>query len=164
MQNTKRMLGAGVALSAALALLIITPVSARGADEESGHGHGKAQQHGGTVVMTEDHHFELVFDGNMVKVYGYDGDQNPISLQGVSGSATLRTRRGDGGNQVELEYHSGDEGDYLEAHIEGLSDGKAGKAKIAFELSGLSSGDTTTFIAKYSPPEDEEEGHGHHDH
>ena len=131
-------------------------------DEESaGHSHAKATQHDGSVVMTEKHHFELVFAGDAVKVYGYDKAQKAISLKGASGSASMRVRGG-GSGKAELKYHSEGPGGYLEAHIEGLGKLKPGQAKITFAVSGLPGADSATFTAANAAGEGhEEEGPGH---
>jgi len=130
-------------------------------EEGAGHSHAKAAQHDGSVVMTEKHHFELVFAGDAVKVYGYDKDQKPISLKGASGSASMRVRGGSSG-KAELKYHAEDPGGYLEAHFEGLGKLKPGQAKITFAVSGLPGAESATFTAANAAGDGHaEEGHGH---
>lgn len=67
-------------------------------DEESaGHGHNKAAAHGGGVTMTKEFHFESVFTPKEIRVYAYDGSQNPMQIkhwkQGlINGKVTVQFR------------------------------------------------------------------------
>ncbi len=64
-------------------------------ESQKGHSHARAEIHGGTVVMSKMHHFEVVFKPKAIKVYLYDGRQNPLSAEGVTGTVTLKTRGGE---------------------------------------------------------------------
>lgn len=132
--------------------------------EGAGHSHEKAAQHGGVVAMTEKHHFEIVFHGDEVKVYGYDKQQNRIPLESVSGKVLLRTKEGKA-QETPLKYYSDDSGKgYLEAEIEGISEYEAGSAKLTFTLSGLAGPESTvSFTESYKPHEEGEGHHGHHE-
>lgn len=63
-------------------------------NETEGHSHAKAEQHGGLITMStkKEFHFEVVFHSDSVRVYLYDGKQNPISAKGVSGITSLLFR------------------------------------------------------------------------
>lgn len=63
-------------------------------DEESaGHGQNKAAAHGGGVTMTKEFHFESVFTPKEIRVYAYDGSQNPMQVkhwkQGLIGGKVM---------------------------------------------------------------------------
>ena len=66
-------------------------------NETEGHSHAKAEQHGGLITMStnKEFHFEVVFHSDLVRVYLYDGKQNPISAKGVSGITSLLFREPD---------------------------------------------------------------------
>ena len=62
--------------------------------EAAGHGHEKAQVHGGSAAMTQEFHFETVFTPDEIRLYVYDGKQNPMMAkhwkQGlITGSVTV---------------------------------------------------------------------------
>lgn len=62
--------------------------------EAAGHAHEKAQVHGGSASMTKEFHFETVFTPEEIRLYIYDGKQNPMMAkhwkQGlVKGSVTV---------------------------------------------------------------------------
>lgn len=146
-------------------------------EEAPGHSHAEARAHGGQVTMTKQHHFELVYEGETVKVYGYDKGQNPISLEGVSGELRLKTRGGDS-RRVDLETHGADtDRVYLRAQLTGLEDVEPGNAKLTLSLNGVPGAEETVeFTQTYEPrtgahgggQDHGEEGHheedgGHHD-
>lgn len=62
--------------------------------EAEGHGHKKAEAHGGQVTMTKEFHFEVLFHRDEVRVYLYDIKQNPLSMHGIAGTVSFRTRTG----------------------------------------------------------------------
>ncbi len=66
-------------------------------NETKGHSQAKAEQHGGLITMStkKEFHFEVVFHRDSVRVYLYDGKQNPISAKGVSGITSLLFREPD---------------------------------------------------------------------
>jgi len=66
-------------------------------NETKGHSQAKAEQHGGLITMStkKEFHFEVVFQHDSVRVYLYDGKQNPISAKGVSGKTSLLFREPD---------------------------------------------------------------------
>lgn len=63
-------------------------------ESEAGHSHEKAEAHGGTVVMTQQHHFEVVPMMHGLAVFAYDYHQNPVDASGASGSVTILTKSG----------------------------------------------------------------------
>lgn len=146
-------------------------------EEAPGHSHAEARAHGGQVTMTKQHHFELVYQGDTVKVYGYDKGQNPISLEDASGELRLKTRGGES-RTVELESSEGDSDRvHLRAQLTGLGDVEPGDAKLTLSLNGVpGSQNPIEFTQTYEPGtgdhggghHEEEEGHheedgGHHD-
>jgi hypothetical protein len=75
-----------VVATAAGALTIAAP--ARAVDEELVHDH--APRHGGVVGMAGTRHVEIVLGSDVVRVYLSDLHRVPLSLDGVSGTVTLR--------------------------------------------------------------------------
>lgn len=67
-------------------------VEGHSAEEVGGHSHGKLEGHGGSVTMTREFHFEVVFHRDKIQVYLYGGEENPLSTEGVSGSVRVRFR------------------------------------------------------------------------
>jgi|GEM_PF-2445794 len=66
-------------------------------DEGAGHSHERAAAHGGSVSMTREFHFESVFLPNEIRVYVYDGDQNPMPAGNwksgpIKGTVTVQFR------------------------------------------------------------------------
>ncbi len=113
-------------------------------DDESaaGHSHAQAELHGGSVTMTPDHHFEVVFAAAEMRVYAYDGKQVPIqSLKDVAVSGTLHAKEGDPIG-VEFEYVAPDEeagrsqGYFVAAYD--FSEVEDGTLKAMIEVAGLS--------------------------
>jgi len=70
-----------------------------GEEVKAGHSHAKAEAHGGEVVMTKKHHFEVVWMPDHVMVYLYDQSQQPLAAQGVTGEVTFKFK--DGKTQTE---------------------------------------------------------------
>ncbi len=80
-------------LSAAVVFgLGVNPVSAQhdhgghdhGAHEHgegAGHSHGRVEGHGGVVTMSKEFHIETVFMPDEVRLYLYDGSQNPMHVK-----------------------------------------------------------------------------------
>ena len=75
-------------------LLTGSMVWAHNDEDEAGHSHEKAEVHGGTVVMTQSHHFEIVPMMNGLAVFAYDHEQNPIDVSNASGPATVILKSG----------------------------------------------------------------------
>ena len=51
-----------------------------GHDESTaGHSHERSTLHGGQATMTPNHHFEVLFLEKELRVYVYDGKQNPVA-------------------------------------------------------------------------------------
>lgn len=61
--------------------------------EAAGHSHSKAEGHGGGVVMTKAHHFEVVYHEKSVRVYVYDSTQKAIDPKGASGTVSTKFRK-----------------------------------------------------------------------
>jgi hypothetical protein len=77
-------------------------------EEAKGHSHESCELHGGSVVMTPSHHFEVVFAREEVRVYGYDGAQKPINeMKDATGTVTLQAKDGSG-KELALSYVSPD--------------------------------------------------------
>src|SRR4051812_3140812 len=56
------------------------------ADDEKGE---PKPEHGGTVISTAAHRFEVVFERGGLKVYPLTPDEKPIDTSGLSGTATF---------------------------------------------------------------------------
>ena len=134
-------------------------------EEGEGHAHNRSESHGGASTMTEDFHFETVFHDDQIVIYVYDGSQNPVDAQGVTGTVEIAFRdRGRQPLNVELRYVSSDseqvgslQGD---VDLSGVADGQA---KATIELQGLS-GRTekdVSFRETFRLAPGGEEGHGH---
>ncbi len=99
--------------------LSLSPVSAQ--EEKAGHSHERAEQHGGEVAMTKEHHFEVVWMPNHVMVYVYDGRQNPLDAVGVTGEVTFKFK---GGKSVTKELKFMDVSKMKDMHKDGDHDHK----------------------------------------
>ena len=58
------------------------------------HSHERCELHGGNVSMTKAHHFETVFAPDGIRVYMYSEDQNPLPMDKVSGTVTIKEKNG----------------------------------------------------------------------
>jgi len=56
----------------------------------------RSEAHGGCSAMTKAHGFEVVYLAEGIRLYVYDGQQNPISARGVEGLVTLSGSDGRG--------------------------------------------------------------------
>lgn len=117
-----------------------------GGDAESaaGHSHTAAQIHGGEVVMTQDHHFEVSYTATTLRIHMYDGHQKPLSAKGVTGDASVSLRAG-GAERVPLRYvaATAEAADYLEGAY-AFQALKPGSAKVSVQLAGLKASEATT--------------------
>lgn len=52
-----------------------------GEGEGAGHSHERAEGHGGAVTMSKEFHVETVFMPDQVRLYLYDGSQNPTHVK-----------------------------------------------------------------------------------
>lgn len=75
-------------------LVLVFAVSLFAQESETGHSHEKAERHGGSVTMTSDHHFEVVPMMNGIAVFAYDMHQNPVPVNGVTGTVKVMLRSG----------------------------------------------------------------------
>lgn len=89
--------------------------------------------------MTEEFHMEAVFRPDSLRVYLYDGQQNPLSsTQGVTGKVTIESRGGEA-QTLELAHKPspGDgEMDYLEGAYR-FAELKRGQARVTIALENL---------------------------
>lgn len=90
---------------AALGIASALVMSPAFSQEKAGHSHEKIEAHGGTVLMTKQHHFEVVFKADAVRVYLYDARQKPMDAKGVNGTVTLKFKNGET-KEVPLRYVS----------------------------------------------------------
>lgn len=122
--------------------------------EKSGHSHDKAALHKGSVTMTQQHHFEVVFHEKELRVYVYTGGQEPIlDLKGVSGSVLFQSKGGDT-LTVKLSYVAPDSSDesaqgYLSLEHD-FSGVKEGTMKASISLEGLSNPKETSVTFRES--------------
>lgn len=63
-------------------------------ESKAGHSHAKAEIHGGEVLMSKQHHFEVVWMPDHVMVYLYDQNQKPLPAKGVSGEVAFKFKNG----------------------------------------------------------------------
>ncbi|MCI0693926.1 hypothetical protein L0337_18210 [candidate division KSB1 bacterium] len=63
-------------------------------ESKSGHSHAKAETHGGEVMMTKAHHFEVVWMAEGVMVYLYDAGQKPLAAKGITGEVVFKFKDG----------------------------------------------------------------------
>jgi len=84
-----------IILASLLAGVAALPGTTISQESKAGHSHSKAAMHGGSVSMSKNYHFEVVFKPGNVMVYLYDGAQNPLSAKGVKGEVTLKFKNGD---------------------------------------------------------------------
>lgn len=132
-------------------------------EEAAGHSHADARAHGGQVTMTKQHHFELVYEGETVNVYGYDKQQEPISLEGASGELRLKTRGGDS-RTVALETHGANSDRvYLRTQVSGLEDIESGDAKLTLSLTGVPGSENAIEFTQTYEPESGDHGGTHHE-
>ncbi|MFQ5632313.1 MAG: hypothetical protein ACE5I1_26380 [bacterium] len=90
MKSTTRIMAGMIAMTAFA--LLQNPSFAQ---EKAGHSHEKAETHGGTVLMSKQHHFEVVWMEDHVMVFLYDGHQKPLSrLGGMNGEVTFKFKDG----------------------------------------------------------------------
>lgn len=75
-------------------MVLLFALSLYAQESEAGHSHEKAEQHGGSVTMTSEHHFEVVPMMHGIAVFAYDMHQNPVSVKGVTGTAEVMLRSG----------------------------------------------------------------------
>lgn len=143
----------------------------QGGDAESatGHSHAASQLHGGEVVMTQDHHFEVSFTPTAMRVHVYDGQQKPVSAKGVTGDASISLRTG-GAERVPLRYVAATaaEADHLEGAY-AFQPLKPGSAKVSVQLAGLKGSEATasfktTFTGISKPRAPGATGSTHDDH
>ena len=110
--------------------------------EKSGHPHDSAASHGGSVTMTQQHHFEVVFYEKELRVYAYTGKQEPIlDIKGVSGSVLLNSKGGDA-LTVKLSYVAPDSShESAQGYLSGKHDFSGVKEetmRATFSIEGLS--------------------------
>lgn len=173
----KSLNGIMAAIMALIAFVLLqSPVSAQ---EKAGHSHEKAEIHGGEVLMSKQHHFEVVWMEDHVMVFLYDGQQKPLAAKGVNGEVTFKFKDGRSQQEalipMEVSKMQGMHHDESEEHGEhkednkmaamrqmmgnqdhfmakvDLSGAKEGEVKATFTLQGLPNKkeSTATFTAKY---------------
>ncbi|MCF7803064.1 MAG: hypothetical protein K9N46_11190 [Candidatus Marinimicrobia bacterium] len=74
-------------------------------EDKAGHSHEQAMMHDGTVVMTSQHHFEIVPMTHGLAVYAYDYNQNPIEVKDATGEAMVILKSGEK-HSVKLKSHA----------------------------------------------------------
>jgi len=133
-------------------MLVFFSIDINGQESESGHSHEQAQSHSGKVVMTQDHHFEVVPMMHGLSVFGYDYNQNPIDVSDVTGSVTIMTQEGEtlaetlnpyNQNRMNMDGASGMSGEeasmmnsmlYADINLEDID---AQEVKVVIELENL---------------------------
>jgi len=99
--------------------------------EEAGHSHGKASAHGGVVTMSKEFHVETVFMPDQVRLYLYDGSQDPIHVnhwkKGLVEATGVVGFRDRGRGTATLKFTHGTPGDYACPMHPGQKSDKPGK-------------------------------------
>lgn len=111
------------------------------AESEAGHSHEMAVVHGGQVIMTPQHHFEVLFTDDQSRVYVYDGKQNPITNpKDVTATMTLMMKDGKS-ETMNLDYTAPDPEKgrtqgyfYVDRDMTGVKDGEM---KAVIKMAGL---------------------------
>ncbi len=87
--------------------VVLSQNSSVAQETKKGHSHSTAEMHGGSVAMSKQYHFEVVFNSDAIQVYLYDGLQKPFSAKGVEGEVTLKFKNG-AAKKLPLKYASMD--------------------------------------------------------
>ena len=65
-------------------------------EEQAGHSHARAKIHGGDVVMTRHHHFEVLPARSGLLIFVYDSQQTPLyDLTDITGNTILLLKSGE---------------------------------------------------------------------
>jgi len=110
-------------------------------EDAKGHSHGSSELHAGAVIMTSEHHFEVVFAPEEIRVYGYDGEQKPINeMEDVKITLTLK-KRGEDAEEMALDYlgpdpEAGRSQGYFTTSYE-FAEVEEGQMKATFTVSGM---------------------------
>jgi hypothetical protein len=114
---------------------------------------GEVRRHGGVVVRTESHFFEIVFRKDSVRLYAYNHDIDRIPLDGVLGRIQLQ-RKGRLSKSIKLRFHPEkfehsevpDEG-YLEAHLKFSGGMQEPGTIVLFHLTGIPGTDRHVYFS-----------------
>lgn len=110
-------------------------------EAETGHSHEMAAIHGGSVTMTPQHHFELLFTDDEARVYLYNSQQTPITDPKAAKTSMTLIRKDGQPEAMELSYVAPDpelgrtQG-YFFAHRD-MSGTKEGEMKATVKIVGL---------------------------
>jgi len=112
--------------------------------EKSGHSHERAEVHGGVVTMSKEFHIETVFMPDQVRLYLYDGEQNPMHVQSAKGVLVSATGivdfRDRGRGTTTLKFERATPGAYGCPMCAGQESSKPGKcAKCGMNLVKIAS-------------------------
>lgn len=107
--------------------------------EKSGHSHERAEVHGGVATMSKEFHVETVFMPDQVRLYLYDGEQNPMHVQNAKGVLVSATGvvdfREQGRGTTTLKFVRAVPGGYACPMCSGQESSKPGKcAKCGMKL------------------------------
>lgn len=146
----RRLIKILASLSFMMGLLIVSSQNLLAQETKAPHIHDKADAHGGIVVMTKQHHFEVVFKPDGIRVYLYDYDQKPLADKDVIGNVTLKFKNSDkrtldfrpvtayemAGKQKQQHHHQSMGMDYLQATVD-LSKVEPGSLTAEFSFKKL---------------------------
>lgn len=114
---------------------------------------GDVRHHGGLVVRTGSHFFEILVKKDSVRLYAYDEEMDRVRLDGVLGRIQLQ-RRGRLSESIRLRFHpeksvhtdEPDEG-YLEAHLDFSGGLPEPGAVVLFHLTGIPGTDRHVYFS-----------------
>lgn len=106
-------------------------VLAQHQEDESGHSHTEAMKHEGAVVMTKQHHFEIVPMMHGLAVFAYDYNQNPIDVHDAPGEVTIMLKSGEE-HTFKLKSHAMMENEEMDHDVD---DGQMGMDDNEMEMS-----------------------------
>ncbi len=126
--------------------------------EKAGHSYERAEGHGGAVTMSKEFHVETVFMPDQVRLYLYDGSQNPThvkhwkkGLVEATGVADFRDR---GRGTATLKFVHGTPDGYACPMCAGQESSKPGKcAKCGMDLAKKDVPDGTLWSCPMHPDE-----------
>ncbi len=126
--------------------------------EEAGHSDERAEVHGGAVTMSKEFHVETVFLVDQVRLYLYDGSQNPMQVKhwknGVVGATGVVDYRDRGRGTTTLKFVRAKPDGYACPMCAGQESSKPGKCgKCGMNLAKKDVPDGTLWSCPMHPDE-----------
>ncbi len=126
--------------------------------EKTGHSHERVEGHGGAVTMSKEFHIETVFMPDQVRLYLYDGSQNPMHVKhwknGLVEATGIVDYRDRGRGTTTLKFVHGTPDGYACPMCAGQESNKPGKcAKCGMNLEKKDVSDSTLWPCPMHPDE-----------